>query len=243
LIRAPALVFVLFLIGGTGEWVAARRLDAAERRIRLIKFSSYFAIVYSVLLAAMLSRRLFTGLILVVLLQGTAELRRAVNAGAWDRTGGTAIWSAWILSGAGLLAFAWVATAAEHVLVYTVVVTMDGFSQVTGHLAGRHFIAKHISPAKTAEGVAGGALAAILAGYYLGSAQGLSWGHSLALGSTVAGAAYAGDIAASWVKRGAGIKDFGTLLPGHGGVLDRFDSLIGAGAAAFLLLTAWKFGG
>jgi CDP-diglyceride synthetase len=58
------------------------------------------------------------------------------------------------------------------------------------------------------------------------SIGGLTVAHALAMSVGLVLAAFAGDLAASWLKRKAGIKDFGLLLPGHGGVLDRFDSLL-----------------
>ncbi|HKU54932.1 MAG TPA: phosphatidate cytidylyltransferase, partial [Rhizomicrobium sp.] len=61
---------------------------------------------------------------------------------------------------------------------------------------------------------------------------GLGFAVSALLGAGIAVAALLGDLAASWVKRRAGIKDYSGVIPGHGGVLDRFDSLIGAGALA-----------
>ena len=65
---------------------------------------------------------------------------------------------------------------------------------------------------------------------------GLTLMQSTILGGGAIVAAYAGDLAASWVKRRSGLKDFGTMLPGHGGVLDRFDSLLVAGPMSILLL-------
>lgn len=90
---------------------------------------------------------------------------------------------------------------------------------------GRHKMAPVLSPNKTWEGAAGGLAGSVLAGIVFRFVVGdPAWVHVLGLGFLAAVAAQTGDLAESALKRTAGVKDSGILVPGHGGVLDRFDS-------------------
>jgi phosphatidate cytidylyltransferase len=105
---------------------------------------------------------------------------------------------------------------------------------------GAHKLAPVISPKKTWEGLAGSALTCIVAGaILLPSLLHGHWWQGVILGAAAVAAAVLGDLAASMIKRDLGIKDFGRLLPGHGGVLDRIDSLLTCAPVAWLLLAAF----
>jgi len=112
---------------------------------------------------------------------------------------------------------------------------------ICGYLAGRRFgrrhIAPEISPNKTAEGLLAGMAGSVVVGFVLvGSIS--PWGHltALALGVVVAVLAPLGDLCESLLKRDLGVKDLGGLLPGHGGVLDRFDAMLFALPAVYYLI-------
>jgi phosphatidate cytidylyltransferase len=97
-----------------------------------------------------------------------------------------------------------------------------------GSSAGRSHLSPNVSPNKTYEGLAGGMLMAILAAVVI-CGRFVPWdnlGDSIKLGIVVAIAAPLGDLCESMIKRDLGIKDMGTILPGHGGILDRFDALL-----------------
>lgn len=103
----------------------------------------------------------------------------------------------------------------------------------TGRLIGGPRLAPSISPGKTWSGAAGGLLAGVLVG--LAVAETIAPGAPLrpaAIALALAGAAEAGDLLESWIKRLAGVKDSGHLIPGHGGLLDRLDGLMAASLVA-----------
>lgn len=109
-----------------------------------------------------------------------------------------------------------------------------------GRLAGRRRMAPRISPNKTWEGAAGGFAAAVGAGLLAGAVFDLAaavW-QAAAAGAVVGVAAQMGDLAESALKRAAGVKDSGSIMPGHGGILDRMDSILFALPAVYYLVTA-----
>lgn len=111
----------------------------------------------------------------------------------------------------------------------------DSGAYFAGSLLGRHKLIPHISPSKTWEGLVGGVLGAVVAALILSAPLGLGVIAALALGLVICLAAVAGDLCESLLKRAAGVKDSGTLIPGHGGVLDRIDSIL------FVLLAVYTF--
>ena len=102
----------------------------------------------------------------------------------------------------------------------------DTAAYFTGRRFGRHRLASQLSPNKTWEGAAGGIVASVLIASGAALYFQLPFTAVLLAGLLVAAAAQTGDLAESAAKRQAGIKDAGHLIPGHGGVLDRFDSML-----------------
>lgn len=105
----------------------------------------------------------------------------------------------------------------------------------TGKAFGKHRIAPSISPNKSWEGLAGGMLAAGMITTVFANYVGMNHPSYFIIGMGLACTAQAGDFLESFVKRKAGLKDSGTLLPGHGGVWDRIDGFIFVAPLAFLL--------
>ena len=139
-----------------------------------------------------------------------------------------------------LATFTVVLTAAEGgqwwTLAFIVIaVAADVGAYAFGLMFGQHKMAPVISPKKTWEGFAGGAGASLLAGVLLSILMlGNTWWFGLIFGAAIFLTATLGDLAESLIKRDIGIKDMSSWLPGHGGFLDRLDSILPSAAVAFV---------
>jgi phosphatidate cytidylyltransferase len=102
----------------------------------------------------------------------------------------------------------------------------DTGAYLVGSRLGRHKMIPHISPGKTWEGLAGGILGAIVAAVALSGILKIGWLPAILLGLVICAAAVTGDLCESLLKRAAGVKDSGNVIPGHGGILDRIDSIL-----------------
>jgi phosphatidate cytidylyltransferase len=116
-----------------------------------------------------------------------------------------------------------------------VVTVFDAFSQLSGQLFGRTYLIPSVSPNKTVEGLAGGILFAILTSVLMRNYAGMTLIISVFAGFGMALSALFGDLSASFIKRKYGVKDFSGAIPGHGGFLDRFDSIIFSGTFLYIM--------
>lgn len=115
--------------------------------------------------------------------------------------------------------------------------THDTFAYLTGSIFGKHPLSRSISPGKSWEGSIGGLVFGVVAAYILSiySSELELW-HWLVIAFMVSFFGTAGDLSASLLKRRASVKDSGKLLPGHGGILDRFDSLLLVSPLVFVFI-------
>ncbi len=183
----------------------------------------------------------------------TFVLAFALNAFAKTRSpstvaiGATVLGASWIGLGLGHIALLRELHDKPRLVAFTVLITVwvaDTAAYFGGRLVGRHKLAPSLSPGKTWEGFAIGSLAGIFASFialYDTRHTFLTSWEAVALGAVVVLAAAAGDLFESMLKRDMEVKDTGRLLGGHGGVLDRIDSLLFAGAAAFYLVLAFGY--
>lgn len=130
--------------------------------------------------------------------------------------------------------------AARILAFAATVVCSDTGGYATGVLFGRHPLAPIVSKAKTWEGFAGSVLFCSAAGVlFMTLTFHEAWWKGLLFGLGIVVTATLGDLGESLIKRDLGVKDMGTLLPGHGGVMDRLDSMLPCAAVAYLLLSAF----
>ena len=126
--------------------------------------------------------------------------------------------------------------------IFTVLIAVfviDTVAYVVGRLVGRRKLVPRLSPGKTWEGFISGAVGGVFATWVANYREGYleNW-EAIVLGLAIVLAATLGDLLESMIKRDVGVKDTGRLLAGHGGVLDRIDSLLLAGPVAFYVLLA-----
>ena len=225
--------------------VAAAGLEWA----RLCRLGTAGAWLYAVLVAAAFAAVLALGETVARVVLAAALVFWLLAAPLWLAQGVRAQQrAALIVSGFLVLVPAGLALAAlpalQVLLVLVLVWVADTAAYFVGRAWGRRKLAPSISPGKTWEGAAGGvfgALAyAIICGGFVGR---IAWLPLVAGAALLAAVSIVGDLFESAAKRQAGVKDSGTLLPGHGGILDRIDSATAALPLAALLLPWMRVNG
>lgn len=222
-----------FAIGAALMALASLRAAAEVRKQRWLKLAGYFIIVHAVLGSAALGRPWLVALVIAVLAAGTWELRRALSLfPPGTRANLVRIWLTYAVFSVALLLAVASLVPEYTIFLYLVVASSDGFSQVVGQLFGRHPLSPVVSPNKTVEGLIGGIVGAFIVAWFSRGLVDLAFPSLLLLAFVIAACGIGGDLLASRIKRKAGIKEFSNLLHAQGGVLDTFDSFIGAGAVA-----------
>ena len=228
-------VLVYYLLGTTGIYLINRKRDRAVKRKAWTKLffafvftnTVYFSIVFDTLFSRLLT--------MIVIPAGFYELYSLFSrSGRKHTVFFIAALSVMVMASAGFYAFSY---EEEGLIMFTFLILsiFDGFSQITGQLFGKRKLFPKVSEGKTVEGLAGGILTSLLSAVVFRSVlPDGSYIQALATAAIVILFAFGGDAAKSVYKRKYGVKDFNNLIPGHGGILDRFDSLIGAGAGIVL---------
>jgi len=259
LVTVVALPVVLYVVWLGGWWltglamvgalIAMHELYVMARSLRPLVPAGYVGAILSLVGAQaggfewMLAGALAT-LPLAFILYGVAETRQ----------------SATVAIGTTVLAVFWIPVALGHLLllrdipehgrlmVFTVLLAIfadSTFAYLIGRAIGRHRLAPAISPGKTIEGFLAGAIAAVAVTFFALYEERndflVIW-EMLVLGVVLASAETIGDLFESAIKRDLHVKDSGRLLAGHGGMLDRIDSLLFAGPAAFYAVVAFGYG-
>ena len=242
-----ALLFGVFILVGAWEWGALAGLATPMRRgLYAVSLTTFGALAVHALLRDPVSVVPLLGAAVLWWLWVFVELWRHPSPdGGWlaTRTGRR-------VSGFCTLVPAWIASVFLHaadpsspsllLFLLLLVWTADTAAYFFGWAFGRHKLAPLISPGKTVEGALGGLGAVALLAYVCGTMFWLLEGAQLywwlAVTVTAASVSIVGDLAESKLKRTAGVKDSGQLLPGHGGVLDRIDAFT---AAAPVFAVGW----
>ncbi len=232
-------IIIMFAIGGISMFFSNKRVDPETAKGRWLKYGTYLMIVSLTIASGIIGRLYFTSMMMSLGAIGLFELLKAISGAKHHfnhKFMSGLILVLYFLVLAGLYKFCINSTPERVVFVYLLVAVFDGFSQITGQLVGRTKITPQVSPNKTLEGLLGGLIMSSLTGVVFRSLLDLRVVDVLIASLLLALATFAGDIAASWIKRWTGVKDFGRLLPGHGGILDRFDGFFVAAGVTSLLI-------
>ena len=252
LIAIPGLVLVLgaaylggwflFALAAVGALLALHELYRLARQLRPLVLAGYGGAIGALFGAELGGLGWMVGgflasFVLAFVFAAVAETRQSTTVAIST----TVLGAAWIGLGLGFLLLIRDAPEGDHLALYAVLLTVfvaDTFAYVGGRIAGRHRMTPVVSPGKTWEGFIVGSVAGVLTTWvWLYEEDYLSDGwHSFLLGGVIVIAAAMGDLFESLVKRDLGAKDTGRLLLGHGGMLDRVDSLLFAGPAAYFTL-------
>lgn len=237
-----AIILLYFLAGGIGFYAINRKKDPSVAKKSYLKFFTYFIIINVLFFSIALAPLVFRIIVGIIILGGFFELINLYGESGYSHKM-FFILSILIFSVLAVGLFAFSGLDSSLVLFSLLVLSIfDSFSQITGQLWGKKNPFPQISPNKTVGGLAGGAVVALVSAYLLRSLPSFSVAEALMYGTAVVIFAFFGDLAASYYKRTYQTKDFSRMIPGHGGILDRFDSLVAGGAAvAFfeLVLKKW----
>ena len=229
-------LFALFAIGAVAIHIISRKKEKPAKISAWKKYFVYFFIIYSIFLSILYVPVLFRAICFLVAFGGAFEMVRlqlkSQQPLAWSKF--CIYFSIYIALAVLFLFFAFESIEIQMLTVFAVC-TFDAFSQLSGQLFGKRKIAPRISPNKTLGGLLGGACLALIFSVIVNINSGFGIIALIILILCVVAASFTGDLLASYVKRQYAVKDYSALLPGHGGILDRFDSLIAAGAVMFLL--------
>jgi phosphatidate cytidylyltransferase len=232
------LILAYFLLGALGFFFINRRKDVGIARESWKKFIVYALIIHVLFFSIVINPLVFQLLAAVIIVVGIFELFKLHSASGYLRKRFFLLsLLLFVVFSYGFYVFS--GYEKEKILFSFLVLSIfDSFSQITGQLWGRRKIFPKISPNKTVEGFVGGALVATGSALLFDELIAIPPLKVLLLAAGIVLFAFLGDMLTSWYKRTYHVKDFSHFIPGHGGFLDRFDSLI-AGGAGVMFLELW----
>ena len=232
-----SIILAYFILGGIGFYLINRKKDRDVARKSYTKFGVYFIIINILFFAITIQSVIFSYLAILIVAVGSFELSRLFIAAKYQHKlfFVLSLLVYFILS-AGFIVFS---RADRNLILLTFLVLsiFDSFSQITGQLFGKTKILPGISPNKTLGGVVGGTIISLISAFLLRNLFGGTIPELFLFAFGTVFFAFVGDILASLYKRKFQVKDYSNLIPGHGGFLDRFDSLIAGGAWAALAIS------
>ena len=232
------ILLVYFLIGGIVISIVNKGKEPATKKYNWVKYFVYLVIVNALFASILFRPAIFHVICIIIFVLGLYEILNLTLTIKKAKDGSIALLILGMLS----FSFYHFSLMPKKYLFYTLFMTtvFDAFSQLAGQLFGKRKMAPKISPNKTYEGLAGGLFFSLFTSMLIYRLLPTNMGQAFLLGLGMSMSALAGDLLASYCKRRFGIKDFSRLIPGHGGVLDRFDSLITSGSFMFVMADIFK---
>lgn len=228
------ILLAFFLMGGFGIFLTNGKKNEADKKKNWLKYTTYFFIVNILIGTIIFCEKAFPYLGVILILFGYFEI---INLQMIKKQLEPLLFCSIIISYTVIsYCFYLFSHATQDLLLFTlfVVCVFDAFCQISGQLFGKRKIFSKISPNKTYEGLIGGMIMSVGTACFIGKLTGIYLSESIILSLGICCFSFLGDLLASWVKRKYNVKDFSTFLPGHGGFLDRFDSLLSAGGFVYL---------
>lgn len=245
------VLLLLLLVGGMHEFyaLAEARGDRPQRLIGMVTGAVLFAVNFAFLsgsagaaggLRPLLAAGMAFLLLLLPLMLVCELYRRGENPAA--NVGVTLLGICYVALPLTLMAYipfvgryAW--NPWTMLFFVFIIWANDVFAYLVGMALGRHRLFERLSPKKSWEGFFGGVAGALVMGYVASRCMGEAWWVWIGLALVAAVTGVLGDLVESMFKRAAGVKDSGTIIPGHGGILDRFDAMLLA--APFVVVYLW----
>lgn len=224
------IVLAYFLMGGIGFYFIDRKKEPEVVHKNRVKFIAYFIIINTLFLSITIYPLAFRYLSVLIIGGGFYELIKLFRKSGYAKK--TFFQFSVFLFGILSLGFFFFGSLGKELVLFTFLILsiFDSFSQISGQLWGTRKILPEISPNKTLGGLIGGTTIALISALLLHELSSRPVHLTSLLSVGIVFFSFAGDVAASIYKRKFGVKNFSELIPGHGGILDRFDSLIAGGA-------------
>jgi len=225
------ILAVFFLIGGIGIFLINKKSkEVLENKNRWKKYLVYLFLVFGQLF--LIQNKWYSYFSILILLFGFYEI---IGIG---KTKKFTVACLLLFSLFGFFFFSFFTS--EEVIwqqfLFIIVISFDGYSQLFGQLFGKTKLFPKVSPNKTLEGLFGGIVSVVITAVILSNSLNISVFKAIVFGLLIAIFAVFGDFLASFYKRINDAKDYSKFIPGHGGFLDRFDSLAFAGFGFYFLL-------
>jgi len=235
------IILSYFLLGGIGFYFINRKKEPEVASKSYTKFITYFIIINILFFSIVINPVVFQYLSVIIIGVGFFELYKLFSKSGYREKGFFLL--AIIIYSVLSIGFSVFSGLEKELILFSFLVLsiFDSFSQITGQLWGRTKIFPNISPNKTVGGLIGGGIVAIGSALLLNGLYAEPPFKVIIMTIGVVIFAFTGDIAASFFKRKYKVKDYSNLIPGHGGFLDRFDSLIVAGAWVAFCIYILKF--